>query len=908
MNWFNEDGSIDYDRYSAYKDYLLVNQIQPYANFNVHEVNNDIQNKILETVRLYESFKKINKNMPDMVFDNLDTNIDGYYNPKENTLYININGKSPFREVLKHELTHGLKGTEYYQKLLDYSLSALKNSNEYDSLRKQVENQYANELNNLDTQERENYINEELLSIYSERLFSNQNAINTLVNKNRPLAQRIYSWIKGKINRLTGKLSPEDVKLKKELTNVERLYTKALKSNKIVDNNQQMDYNQGRNKSKGGFINDTSRIQEYDTRRIEKVLQRREESIRENELLQRRDRRRLQQSKTILSSETELRQRSSEWDNSRDRSQSSIIEVSSDDFYNNFTREYKSLNKNLFVEVHDKEFYKNCKTFLKPNGKAGIAIEPNGNIVSVFNNDTERGWTKTALIFALQNGGNHLDCYNDIKQSLPILYSRYGFIPVAKIKFIDKFAPKGWNYELWGRPDIVFMVHNGDNVHEVINNIDKYPIYNISKLEYSPDYETAKQLQLNKLNETIKQKNNKYKFNSKGEELSKSQQEFFKDSVVRDGQGRLLVVYHGTNNEFTTFDKTKLGSNTFAEDASLGFHLTNGKEMAKQFGKNIMELYVNIKKPLDFTKNLSEENYQDIANVLNVDIDELKENIETATDFRELQDLKNELASDKKLISGLRKLGYDGIIFGIDKGIVEYIAFEPNQIKSIDNLNPTDSDDVRFKKSDNIPPNQMNIDDFENLDPNYNPIAKVEKEVVKTAPNESKKKTPPKSETKTIDTKESRFQAKSVPEWAIDNMLDKETVEKVKEMKSYYVPETDKKSLEYINRELVDLDKNYETYVENYITNIENNNIKSKKDIALGIALVQESVKRKDWDNYFRLSSNLTILGTELGQQVQAFSLLNKLTENLAESPRLHDKEIKRLNNSEVRQTLKNVI
>ena len=109
-------------------------------------------------------------------------------------------------------------------------------------------------------------------------------------------------------------------------------------------------------------------------------------------------------------------------------------------------------------------------------------------------------------------------------------------------------------------------------------------------------------------------------------------------------------------------------------------------------------------------------------------------------------------------------------------------------------------------------------------------------------------------------------------------MLDKETVEKVKEMKSYYVPETDKKSLEYINRELVDLDKNYETYVENYITNIENNNIKSKKDIALGIALVQESVKRKDWDNYFRLSSNLTILGTELGQQVQAFSLLNKLT------------------------------
>ena len=44
-------------------------------------------------------------------------------------------------------------------------------------------------------------------------------------------------------------------------------------------------------------------------------------------------------------------------------------------------------------------------------------------------------------------------------------------------------------------------------------------------------------------------------YDSEGNQLSVKQAEFFKNSKVRDSQGRLLVCYHGTKNPgFTEFD------------------------------------------------------------------------------------------------------------------------------------------------------------------------------------------------------------------------------------------------------------------------------------------------------------------------------------------------------------------
>ena len=44
---------------------------------------------------------------------------------------------------------------------------------------------------------------------------------------------------------------------------------------------------------------------------------------------------------------------------------------------------------------------------------------------------------------------------------------------------------------------------------------------------------------------------------SDGNTLSEQQAEYFKDSKIRDEDGNLLVVYHGSDADFTVFDKTK---------------------------------------------------------------------------------------------------------------------------------------------------------------------------------------------------------------------------------------------------------------------------------------------------------------------------------------------------------------
>ncbi len=51
---------------------------------------------------------------------------------------------------------------------------------------------------------------------------------------------------------------------------------------------------------------------------------------------------------------------------------------------------------------------------------------------------------------------------------------------------------------------------------------------------------------------------------SQGRELTEAQREYFKDSKVVDGEGRLLTLYHGTGTEFTVFAIYGIGDGTEA--------------------------------------------------------------------------------------------------------------------------------------------------------------------------------------------------------------------------------------------------------------------------------------------------------------------------------------------------------
>ena len=138
---------------------------------------------------------------------------------------------------------------------------------------------------------------------------------------------------------------------------------------------------------------------------------------------------------------------------------SDVKEVDSSTF---FTALKQAKTKNPFgayVTLHDIADYNSCKgVFLLYDHTAGVAVEEDGNIISVFSDQTHRGVLPFLLAKAIEVGGCKLDCFGS--EGLRFLYLRRGFIPISKTKFIREFAPDEWNYERDGEPDIIFWIYD----------------------------------------------------------------------------------------------------------------------------------------------------------------------------------------------------------------------------------------------------------------------------------------------------------------------------------------------------------------------------------------------------------------------------------------------------------------
>lgn len=64
---------------------------------------------------------------------------------------------------------------------------------------------------------------------------------------------------------------------------------------------------------------------------------------------------------------------------------------------------------------------------------------------------------------------------------------------------------------------------------------------------------------------------------STGRQLSTGQQEYFKDSKIRDDNDNLKVMYHGTAETFTVFDKKKARASGYY---GKGFYFTDSASHA----------------------------------------------------------------------------------------------------------------------------------------------------------------------------------------------------------------------------------------------------------------------------------------------------------------------------------------
>lgn len=233
------------------------------------------------------------------------------------------------------------------------------------------------------------------------------------------------------------------------------------------------------------------------------------------------------------------------------------------------------------------------------------------------------------------------------------------------------------------------------------------------------DHDNYENIKYNKIDANMSVQDNQ------GRTLTKEQQEYFKDSKVRDENGNLLTMYHGTpNGDHTIFkDGTYFTprkeyadgyQNTWASAISTKTNASNPKTY---------EVYLNITNPFtlqnpkakeiylnEFIKggnSLSYDPYTDWTN----DINNLEE-----IDWTEAEDLREWLVENHP--------EYDGLVLdeGGDGGYGEaeyrwrgksFVPFNSNQIKNIDNTNPTADKDIRYA---------LPTKDWEHyLDDNYKP-------------------------------------------------------------------------------------------------------------------------------------------------------------------------------------------
>lgn len=176
--------------------------------------------------------------------------------------------------------------------------------------------------------------------------------------------------------------------------------------------------------------------------------------------------------------------------------------------------------------------------------------------------------------------------------------------------------------------------------------------------------------------------------------LSPEQETFFKDSKIRDENGNLKTVYHGTNSEFDQFSPLAGSSSSTRNRWGEGNYLAYDKDMANGYGVNLKEMYANITSPItNNQKTVSFEQYDALHRRINDGEPAYREDYDMYDNDMDLLWDITDNGQWKKYAQDIKDTtGKDGVIMD-DMAI----TFSPNQTKYTDNLSPTDNPDMRYK-------------------------------------------------------------------------------------------------------------------------------------------------------------------------------------------------------------------
>ena len=359
-----------------------------------------------------------------------------------------------------------------------------------------------------------------------------------------------------------------------------------------------------------------------------------------------------------------------------------------------------------------------------------------------------------------------------------------------------------------------------------------------------------------------------------GAKLSKQQQDYFRDSKIRDKNGNLIRVYHNTNAEFTTFDLDRSGSNQGSSKGQ-GIYLSKRKgEFAhSDYGDKQMNLYANITNPFDINKSgLNEEQADYVLNKYaskKHDLDEydglyrnhakgkLKNN------YR-MMDYIKEYADDNGIstIDIMRDLGYDGIIDGS-----EVVAFSPEQVKVVDNTTPTDDKDIRYALDDNggINGSRYNelIDRYGRIEPGMEP--RVDVAVPKQVNDWDK----------TRRFVRTAMESENISAEAKDKIADS-LASDIANGRFVYEPMSNRKLQEIANANIAKV--GYEKSKAEIFAKYQKNERIKAEDVATLEQLIVKANAEGKVDDVMDMAGLVSMIATEMGQSVQALSMMKRMS------------------------------
>lgn len=657
------------------------------------------------------SFNALNKGQirSNLVFTNENLGVDS--NGKavnsayvDGTLYISTKANAP-QVMVEYEMTHSLEGTKAYNKYAQFILKEIADNEtlkqkygDVNELYEKTVNAYTEKLVNDAVKKGEKKLSREAIGkiqdvaslstiqeivarFTSENIFTNQEQITKLAAQEPSLVKKLANWIKNKASKLsTG--TAEQIEIAKFLSKAEKLYNKALEASFGVQFDSKV--RDVYNKEKGDSKNDTER-RSLHSDNSEKWIKSKDSSKQDTRVQERsresgqgKDSKNKREVKRILPTEEKTVR---------------TVKINQID-HKDWSKFETDLAKKVKSEIDvNLEFYDGSA--LPPNVDISEATNFDGFMDSKNNTmflRSDSTLSEAEIIEASEHEGVH-----HIKSVRPELYEKVADAITNNIDIHD------WS-ELCEVYAETYSEVYGENVEKIYEEIVadivskriEATFTDVDAVNAAID-EMYQSFNPKAESKQIKSGDLKYtqgiQKDSEGSPLSPQQTNYFKDSKVRDKNGNLLVVYHGTPERFNVF-KSGYGGLYGA-----GMYFTEDVKYAEGYSKNltingesvggrVISAYINLENPLtiDNIKDLDDVYYKASRKEIQEDgffYTKTKKDFDFGKWLKENYDgiIVNNPASDQPDVNMKGKF---------------IIAFNSNQIKETTNLNPTISDDIRY--------------------------------------------------------------------------------------------------------------------------------------------------------------------------------------------------------------------